>query len=72
MTAQNVGAAFRKMSLVAIVVIIFITTLYAIDLLFRMGWGYTAYDLKLGLGVLVFAIVLRFIGLSIIKFVDSD
>lgn len=69
---QQVGAAFRKVSLVAIVVIIFITALCAFDLMLGLGWGYTAYDLKLGLGVLVFAVVLRFIGLRIIAFVGRD
>ena len=72
MTVEQVGAAFRRMSLVAIVVITFITALYAFDIIFRLGWGYTTYDLKMGLGVLVFAVVLRFIGLRIIKFVDGS
>lgn len=70
MTVPQVGAAFRKMSFVAIVVIVFITALYACDVMFGLGWGYTTYDIKLGLGVLIFAVALRFIGLRIIAFVD--
>lgn len=71
MTAKDVGAAFRKMSLVAIAVIAFITALYALDLLFGFAWGYTISDLKLGLVVLVFAVALRFVGLKVIAFVDD-
>lgn len=72
MTARHVDAAFRKMSLVAIAVISLITAMYALDLIFSLGWGYTTYDLKLGLVVLVFAVALRSIGLKIIRFVDDS
>lgn len=68
MSVQQIGAAFRTMSLLAIVVIIFITALAAFDLMFRLGWGYTSYDVKVGLGILAFAIILRFIGSRIIGF----
>lgn len=68
MSVQQIGAAFRTMSLVAILVIIFITALATLDLMFRLGWGYTFYDLKVGLGILAFAIILRFVGLRMIAF----
>ena len=71
MRVQKVQAAFNKMSLVVIVVTTFIALLNTADLLFHLGWGYSSSDLKLGLFVLLFAIVLRWIGLRIIASVDD-
>ncbi|WP_126173754.1 hypothetical protein [Altericroceibacterium xinjiangense] len=71
MTVQQIGTAFRTMSLVAILVIIFITALCALDIILGLGWGYTSYDLKVDLGILAFAILLRFVGLRIFAFVAS-
>ena len=72
MTVREVGSAFRKMSLIAIVVIVFIKLLYALDFIFHFGWGYSVSDLKMGLLVMAFTIVLRFVVLRIIAFVDND
>lgn len=72
MSVQQIGAAFRTMSLVAMLVIIFILSLASLDLVFRLGWGYTSYDLKVGFGILAFAIILRIVGLRIIAFVASS
>jgi hypothetical protein len=67
---KEIGKAFNKMSLIALAVIVFISILYAADLIFSLGWGYTSKDLKLALLVLAFAIALRFVGLRVIAFID--
>lgn len=67
---KKIGKNFSTMSLVAIAVIVFITALYATDLAFNLGWGYTSKDLKLGLFVLVFAVALRIVGLRMIAYFD--
>lgn len=69
---KKIGSGFRTMSLIALVVIGFINLIYALDLLLHLGWGYSFNDLKVALGILVFAVILRFIGLRVIDFFDQN
>jgi hypothetical protein len=69
---KKIGNNFNKMSIFSIVVLALITTSYALDLLFHLGWGYTVFDLQVGLLILTFAIALRFVGLRIIRFFDKN
>ena len=69
---KQIGDSFNKMSLFALAVVALITGSYALDVLFHLGWGYTILDLKIGLLILAFAVVLRFIGLRIIRFFDKN
>lgn len=69
---ERIGVNFRRMSSTAIAVILFIMILHVLDLVFHLGWGYKANDLKVGLLVLIFALILRFLGLRVIAlFRDS-
>ncbi len=68
MRGQKMAAAFNKMSLFAIAVVIFIGLLNAADLVFRLGWGYSKADLAIALIVLASAIALRFVGLRMAAF----
>jgi hypothetical protein len=69
---KKTGDAFNKTSIAAIVVIVFIISTYALDLLFHLGWGYKISDLKVGLIIFFFALVLRYIGLKMIKFFEGS
>lgn len=69
---KKIGSGFRRMSLIALAVIVLINLIYALDFLFHLGWGYSLDDLKIAVGILVFAVILRFIGLRVIGFFDES
>ena len=68
---KKIGDSFNKTSLVVLAVVVLITSTYALDLLFHLGWGYKISDLKVGLGILLFAIILRLVGLRVIRVFES-
>ena len=68
MSVREIGLSFRKISAVIIGLIIFILSIHCADLLFNLGWGYSLSDLKIGLGVLLFAVCVRLVGLRFLSF----
>lgn len=69
---KKIGDRFNNISAIALAIVLLITASYTLDVIFNLGWGYTTSDLKVGLLILAFGVVLRFIGLRIIRFFSEN
>lgn len=70
MEINTIKQQFRIFFWIAIPLIVFAVIVTALDLLLRLGWGYSYTGLYISVSVLVLAIVIRTVGLWIITNID--